>query len=437
MKCFLIIPFILSAFSFLHATALGDAATLTKARAFRVLSTQGLVEGMFKISDGGNNYQPIFAYSNQGAWDPTREEMIYLGAPHQFPWKWGFPIYSASSNQWRSGNVDPYFSADVTTSHNYDRLTCDTRRSLVYWGPVCGNPKSDIRVYNLATDAWSLLPQKNPSVFDANFSANWAATGGIKYFPDINSIIYAADSRILRFNLDDSTWSVVPGSFSFTGPHNVLSYNPARHSVVVGGGNTVNRLYEVDTLLRVTALNPAPFADFGLKMVCDPVSGDVLTLQPDSLYAYSFETGTWQAVIKNPFTPYDHHRIGVVPISSYGVVAFLNTYSWPVLLYKHADSPAAVEGRSSGKTRSKASIIASPNPFNPITRIRVTGFIAQTSLSGAILDIQGRLVKSIPLKTVAGGWEGEWDAQGMPTGCYILSCGTQSQSIRKRIILAR
>jgi hypothetical protein len=176
-------------------------------------------------------------------------------------------------------------------------------------------------------------------------------------------------------------------------------------------------------------------------MVCDPVSGDVLALQADSLFAYSFATQQWHGVIKNPLLPYDSHKFMVVPISTYGVVAYLTVYQWPVLLYKHADNPAAIETRNASATRLVPDMVAAPNPFKPISSITYS-LPASGHVELSVYDLAGKLIKTLASgQRSAGQHNVHWDATNLngakvSAGVYVYRLKAGSRVLVSRVVLA-
>jgi hypothetical protein len=140
----------------------------------------------------------------------------------------------------------------------------------------------------------------------------------------------------------------------------------------------------------VTSLKPAPFVlnESSAHLTHDPVTGTFLVLNKDSLYEYLSANDTWRGVARNPiFNFYSLYMVSV-PINTYGVVAFLSDYQWPVLLYKHAGNASMENTRPSLKS------MDFPGP-------------------SIVCDIRGRVRARL-------GAGMEWNRAGVPAGIYFV-----------------
>ena len=106
------------------ATPLGDAANAMAAQSWRPLSTEGLINDMLHT---GPVMDVVFAYSNDGCWDPGTGQVLYIGGPHYAPMR--FNIYKDETNTWRQGN----FPSGSFLSHSYDNLTIDNNGNFYFF----------------------------------------------------------------------------------------------------------------------------------------------------------------------------------------------------------------------------------------------------------------------------------------------------------------
>jgi hypothetical protein len=202
--------------------------------------------------------------------------------------------------------------------------------------------------------------------------------------------------------------------------------------VILGGGDGSRDLHKLDRTGKITTMKNAPF-DIGISsgiLTCDPVTGDFLFLNRDSLYVLNLASETWSGVTKNPYMVPDftsHYVVGVT-MDTLGVVAFLSTYTWPVLLYKHADKPAALE--SSSAAHSEASIACFPNPFTVRTTFNVPG-----NAELRIFNLQGKLVSDLS-KNISGR-QAVWESRGLPAGMYIAKMRREGVVSQKTLFLVK
>lgn len=423
-----------------QGSALGDAVKLMSPHAFRpIINSTGLETGMFRV---GLNNECIFPFANGAAWDPANEKILFIGAPHQHPWVYGFPIYDVQSNNWRSGNVNPYFNPVPTmqvNTHSYDNVASIYGTGKFYYftptpntHPAYSTNAYSLNIYDVPTDTWDIEVVPN-SMVSGPYSS-------ITYFPDINSLIYANGGLISRYNLGTHQWNVL-GNRTMGGIHNLGEYNPVHKIVVVGGGSdNCRQLYKIDTLLNITPIKAAPF---NLEvttciLTCDPVTGTYLALCSDSLYGYDVATDTWSSIVKAPVANFDAQWAVATPIKEYGVVAFLTNYSWPLLLYKHANS-VVVEKNETTRSTHTLTVSASPNPVTGTAQIH-----CQLSEAGHgnldILSLEGRIIRSMAMSGAAATvrWN-RTDTQGsrVPAGVYLVRVRESSgKQITGKIILA-
>jgi hypothetical protein len=86
---------------------------------------------------------------------------------------------------------------------------------------------------------------------------------------------------------------------------------------------------------------------------------------------------------------------------------------------------------------------AIPNPFNPHTSIRLSGFKPNEKLKLKICDSKGKLVRTITDKTTVTGnikfnWDGKNDSgSALGSGMYVVNISGKSINISKKLVLMR
>lgn len=387
-------------------SALSDAAAAMAPGTFRPLVTQNALN-CFRMGPG---LQPIFAFSNGGAWDPHTRQMLMVGAPHGV--RMHFIRYQESDNAWYTDSSMPFGTDGWGGAHTYDQLTIDSSGIFyhIYW--VDGITYR----YDAPAGRWlDPLPATVPSY------------GCLDYFPDLNALVRFSRGNISVFRISQGRWDTVRAGLSIEGDYENLSqYCPAGKFMLFGGGSGNARdLYRMDTSLTVRALNPAPFdVRIGNNLAADPVTGTLIAVQHDSLYAYDPDQDRWTGLIKNPL-PADA-MIGVFPIGTYGVIALCSSSSWPVLLYKHA---ATVATEKAPKTAETDVLSASPNPFNGQTRISI-GTDRPASVS--IFDMNGKKIFQALIRGSV-----VWKAGNAPAGVYVVVVKKGMQRLAKQIIYSK
>jgi len=376
------------------ASELSSAAALMQPRGFRaIINSTGLTEGMFRI---GVKYEPIFPFANCGAWDPIREEMLFVGAPHQHPWEYSMPIYSASTNSWRSANLSPYlYPWGQFNTHAYDNISINPKTGdfFFYAGKFIK--------YRADTDSWTEIQAVNQGVFQANINGTTYAYNGLKYFPDINSLVYYNYGRVMILSLDSLKWRVLTTSLPMGDIEQEGAYDPVDHVLYFGGGGSLPRkLYKMDAALNITPIADAP-RDVVVStslMACDPVTGALLLVKADSIFAYDYGTDKWSGAAKIPTSTFDPQCAAIIPVSTYGVIAFWTTCQYPILLYKHAN-PTATESAPQNISRRSG----------PLFR-------------AAVYNCAGKKVRAFPGDIPASvRWDGR-DSFGRvaPAGIYVM-----------------
>jgi PKD domain/Secretion system C-terminal sorting domain len=73
-----------------------------------------------------------------------------------------------------------------------------------------------------------------------------------------------------------------------------------------------------------------------------------------------------------------------------------------------------------------------PNPFNPVTHIRLSGVYAGKAAI-RIFNLEGRLVDSFE----SGARDIEWNAVTLPSGLYVVQCKTGMKIVQKSVLLTK
>ena len=306
------------------ASALGEVARPMAPGTFAELKTTNAL-GTFVFGVG-----TVFAFSNGGAWDPITRQMLQVGAPHGSKMK--FVRYQESDNTWYADASMPFGSDGWVGAHTYDHLTIDPKGVFyhIYW--------NDGITYRYDAPAGKWLDPL-PKTF--------GSYGALHYFPELDGLLRISRGNISLFRLGaraTGAWeNITPTVPMDHGYENLAAYCPAGKFVMYGGGTDKPRaLYKIDTNLVVTVLNPAPF-DVRINtgnLTADPVTGTLLYMNKDAIYAYNAAKDKWYPVARNPLSTSEQ---GIIPISTYGVLAICSSASTPVLLYKFADNPRVMQ----------------------------------------------------------------------------------------------
>jgi hypothetical protein len=305
-------------------SVLSDAAAAMPSRTWATVN--------FNLGTGMTNItEHILVYSNSAAWDPTSGQILYQGCDHLDPWH--FIIYRASTNEWRRETSSyPNHSGGYSegTGHGYDRNTIDVANGNFWFMSHSVHYK-----YDISAGSWTRITPNN---------SNPAPTGpgaAAEFFPELNGIVYLQNrigGETSLYNPSTNTWQSFAPPQS-TGPYHVITeYNPVEKVMVMGGGNGSKELYAVDASLNIDTLALAP-VNVGIHagmLVTDPVSGNLLLMNDDSLYGYDFRHDYWFSLGPNPGLP--SVSTICVPISTHGVVAFIYGRREPtdMKLYKYS-----------------------------------------------------------------------------------------------------
>lgn len=355
--------------------------------------------------------EPIFAYANSGCWDPCTHQMLFGGSPHCY--KPQLAVYRESDNNWRIENM--WVSMPC---HAYDQQTIDTA-GIYYWMNYGAGA-----AYRFDTRA---------NVWISPLPGSYGDFGSLDYFPEINGLVHTNGGTVCLYPLDQGdkgSWRTLAEGLSCGGYHNIAQYCPAGRMILFGGGVGNERvIYKLDTALHITSLRPAPFnlgVASGSLITADPVTGQIIVIQMDSLYGYNERDDTWHGIVACPYSvsTYLGGHVGVIPISTYGVIAILSTSSYPVLLYKNAEMTDVEKGRSAAGLP-LFQVNTAPNPFHTASRVEIS-IPVRESVNLSVHDMAGRLVRQMADGTLeAGPHHYSWDASDekgrpVPAGIYIV-----------------
>lgn len=124
---------------------------------------------------------------------------------------------------------------------------------------------------------------------------------------------------------------------------NVVEYNPLRRVLLFGGGSGSGRIfYKMDASGRITRMRDAPETLFSGTVYglvsADPASGKYLAFRTDGrYYEYEVDTDTWTLLPgTHPLGSAGYFELCEAPISTHGVLMYVDHNSRTVWLYKHA-----------------------------------------------------------------------------------------------------
>jgi hypothetical protein len=320
-----------------QTSGLAQVAAAMQPGEWRVLSQGGDASGWGKtlLETGGDT---ILNYADKGLWNPNTREMHFLGKGANGT-LFKFITFTESTNKWVQ-EPKPYWDCSPSSSclgHGYEHSTIDPATGNIFWRPY---NSAVIYKWTRATRSWAPLPSgPNPTI-----------AVSIQYFPELGGFVLVGAGQIHLFRESSNKWVQVASGLSMGEYHTVASYNPVQHIIVFGGGGSRN-LYKLDSALKVTAIQSAP-VNVGIQssvFTVDPASGrHLLYGSAGGFYQYDVNTNTWTTVnaggMPSTFPAPDSNkslfRIAV-PISSYGVIAFLTDYYATdsharVFIYKHA-----------------------------------------------------------------------------------------------------
>jgi hypothetical protein len=310
---------------------LGKLAASMKPGSWAELKTDGYTADLLKAQN-----HHILEYTGAATWDPTSQQVLFVGQGHYSALK--FITYSAKANAWQLRETPEWWKGDPKTGkgpigHAYYNNTIDPVKGVLY------HHQSATRLvhrYDIAKKEWTTLPEIKD-----------AATGhgtAIAYFPERKELVRVLGGTVHVFNEEKNAWTRLTDKLAMGPYHNVAQYSSAQKVVLLGGGNNSKDLYKLDAEGKLTKLPPAPF-EVGINtavVTSDPVSGDFLILHKDDrFYSLNAAAETWKELSTKgmPFqmkgSSFD---VVATPLSDHGVTLFFTAErkGLKVCLYKHA-----------------------------------------------------------------------------------------------------
>lgn len=181
----------------------------------------------------------------------------------------------------------------------------------------------------------------------------------------------------------------------------------------------------------VTMIAPSPDWFAGVRGL-DLLDGDqwrpevVVTLYPYDAGTDSGVSYTSSDLVTNPPVPIDAITGSpFTPGEPIGTMTF------------RLDAAAAA-----GPPAAPVALTAVPNPFNPSTELRYTVPAGARSVSLAVHDVRGRLVRRLPAVTAAGDHRSRWDGQteaglAAASGTYFARLAIDGQSATHKLTLLK
>lgn len=421
---------ILFIFTLSNASVLSDMADTMQAGSWAELTTVNFNSSLLWIV-GGGGADCLFNYSDDLEWNPGTDEAYYIGGSHYGPGK--FVAYSAATNAWRVVDTPGWLTS---LGHGYDHNALDPIRQWFYHNPM--STRNTTHVWEIGRQAW------RSDVAMPSTTCTWenlACCRGVCFFPDYDrgGLVYANGkmAQVYFFGTTSGRWRTPGASVSMAGYHNVAKYNPVQKVVYLGGGNNENGLHVMDSTGAIRAIAASPAAAIGIyssMTTVDPVTGDLLVLDNTGFYSYHLPTDAWTTHSGSvPLWSHGNHDIiytSVGSVTNHGVTLWCKyaNSTGRIWLYKHADAPDGIERRAAVRNRGR--LTASPNPFNPATRIS-SGNLADGSVT--VYNVSGRAIARPVLRNGIA----DWNAGNRPPGIYTAEVRTNESVRRLKLVLMK
>jgi hypothetical protein len=314
-----------------EATELAKLAAATKAGTWAELRTGGYTADLLKVQN-----HHILEYTAAAAWDPTSEQVLFVGQGHYSAVK--FISYAAAANAWKLRPTPSWWKGDAVTGkgpigHAYYNNAIDATRGIFY---LHQSATRLVHRYDIARDEWTTLPE-----------IKGAATGhgtALAYFPERKGLVRILGGSVHFFSDETNEWTRLADGLRMGPYHNIAQYSALHKVVLFGGGNNSKELYRLDPAGKITECKPAPF-EVGINtavVTTDPVSGEFLVLHKDDhFYSYHPGTDTWKELPTTgmPFAMKgSSFDVVATPIARHGVILFFTAErkGLKVCLHKHA-----------------------------------------------------------------------------------------------------
>lgn len=327
------------------ASSLGDAAAALSAGQWKVLNKAGDGAGfemsMLTACQPSGCDDLILNYADKGLWNPATREIEFLGKGHLAEHK--HISYSEATNRWVT-RTRPGWACGVEANcwgmgHGYEHSANNPATGDVYARIMSSGT---VFKWTRSTQSWAQLP--TGPVLEVAIA--------LEYFPEMGGLLMVGTrngvGEVHIYRESTKSWSQLAGGLAMGPYHNVASYNPVHKVVIFGGGNDSRQLYRMDASGVVTPIANAPVGVGILQSIftVDPASGKQLLFgSAGGFYEYDVATNRWATLSSSgvPLFASTDNRIWMrvaVPISTYGVVAFL-TDGPQVLLYRHSSASSS------------------------------------------------------------------------------------------------
>ncbi len=324
-------------------TALGTTAAGMQPGEWRVLNrggdSSGYSHSLLESCTGGDCGDTILNYAAKGMWNPNTREIHFMGQGHGGR-LFKHISYSESSNRW-SLEAKPYWDCSpgptcYSMVHGYEHSTIDPATGNVYARRF---NSTQVFKWVRSSKTWSELPS----------APNVAVAASLEWFPELNGFLLVGGGEVSVFSETTRGWRSLASGLPMGGYHNVATYNPVHKVAIVGGGDGSRVLHKVAANGSVTRIADAPggVGIYNGVLTTDPASGKVLLFTSSgTVHEYDVPANRWSSLSSSiPLWAPTSNKITfrvAVPVSTYGVIAFLTNYwndsSSQVYLYKH--SPA-------------------------------------------------------------------------------------------------
>lgn len=334
----------------ISTTALGALANSMAPGTWAELTTINLEPTINQDANPGN----IFAYANNGVWDPVHGIASYVGQDHgpAYP---SLVKYVESTNRWDI--VDATIPG--LQGHGYNHLTVNPA------GPNAG----DLYFKNYGANNTWLAKKPYGGAWDTTFQATFSGsniTFGTAWWSGALTgvtgsqgavIIYEADFGMWgSYDVEDDIWTEYSDSSwqsDSAGYHQNAAYSAVKNHAVFAPGNSGDvKMFRINANATVTRLTDIPagcaVGSQRGNICCDPVSGNFMILTQGDLWefnasgsgTYTKQTGSRvpPAGVNAGLPDFVNYCSIWIEIPTYGVMMVVSGHisTIAVHLYKHA-----------------------------------------------------------------------------------------------------